>query len=44
MLLVRLIAVEIEIQEDVCREMIQDIPYVDQFMNEVLRMHPPVTT
>jgi len=28
---------------DVCHELIQDVPYVDQFMNEVLRMHPPVT-
>merc|ERR1740128_1483743 len=25
---------------DVCHEMIQDIPYLDQFMNEVMRMYP----
>jgi len=25
---------------DVCHEMIQDIPYVDQVMNEVMRMNP----
>jgi len=29
---------------DICHELIQDLPYVEQFMNEVLRMHPPVTT
>jgi len=28
---------------DVCHELIQDLPYLDQFMNEVLRMHPPLT-
>ena len=27
-------------QEDICHEMIQDIPYLDQFMNEVMRMYP----
>ena len=31
-------------QGDVCHELIQDLPYVEQFMNEVLRMHSPVTT
>jgi len=29
---------------DVCHEMIQDIPYLDQFMNEVMRMYPSAPT
>ena len=34
----------LQMQGDICHELIQDLPYVEQFMNEVLRMHPPVTT
>jgi len=35
-----LIMSKMDQHEDICHEMIQDIPYLDQFMNEVMRMYP----
>ena len=29
-------------QGDVCHELVQDIPYLEYFLNEVLRMYPPI--
>ena len=31
----------ITLKGEVSHEMVQDMPYVDQFINEILRMYPP---
>ena len=33
--------VVIEIKGEVCHEMVQDVPYLEQFISEVLRMLSP---
>lgn len=35
------IIAQIQKYGDVCHEMIQDMPYLENFINEVFRMHPP---
>lgn len=42
--LYQMITSKVDKYGDVCHEMLNELPYLDQFINEVLRMHPPVTT
>jgi len=37
-----LIMSKIDKYGDVCHELVQDIPYLEYFLNEVLRMYPPI--
>lgn len=38
-----LVMSKIDQHGDICHEMLADLPYLDHVVNEVLRMHPPIT-